>query len=218
MNILIAVCLIFAGRPVYAGDAEDNIERLYAADFETHPTALGGKIGVYGAAAPWDWQNPGSNFSWFYGPSIPAYDVSNVHSGTKSFRLVNMRSSPNWASMGINLGPIIDPAAAPMKTGSIDASAYDCLEFWVKGAGAANVTVLFRDARCRDYTPQLEVTVPVSGGDWAYAVIPMVSIAAKVDVKCLMHIGFDIGSFRGNAAGGAVFIDDVAFSRKINDE
>lgn len=217
--ILIAACFIFAAQPVSADtDTKDNVERLYVADFETHPTALGGKIGVYGAAAPWDWQYPGDNFSWFYDPTITPYDASNVHSGTRSFRLVNMRNTPNWASMGINLGPIIDPAADPIKVGSINVSAYNCLEFWVKAKGAAAVAVLFRDGHCHNYVPQLEISVAVSNGNWTYIAIPMSSIAGRVDVTCLVHIGFDVGSIRGNAVGAAVFIDDIAFSRTINNE
>lgn len=213
LSILAAFCIASGAPYLYADDMEDNVERLYIADFETHPTSLGGKIHVYGSAMPQTWQDPGSNFSWFYGPGIMPYDISNVHSGVRSFRLINMRSSPNWASMGINLGPIMDPAAIPMKTGSINVSGYDCLEFWVKGAGAKSVTVLLRDAHCCDYIPQLEFTVPVSAGGWTYAAIPVSSIAGRADVTQLTHIGFDVGSFRGNSAGAGVFIDDVAFSR-----
>lgn len=218
ISILAAACLIFAAGFLYADDAEDSVERLYVADFETHPTALGGKIGVYGAATPPNWQNPGNNFSWFYGPTIMPYDITNVHSGVQSFRLVNMRSVPNWASVGINLGPIMDPAAAPIRVGSINVSGYDCLEFWVKGAGATAVTVLFRDAHCTSYTPQLELTVPAGGGGWTYVAIPIGAISGGVDITCLVHIGFDVGSLRGNGVGAGVFIDDVAFSRTISDE
>lgn len=213
LSILAAFCIACSAPYLYADDMEDNVERLYVADFETHPTSLGGKIHVYGSAILWNWQYPGDNFSWFYGPGIMPYDISNVHSGARSFRIINMRSSPNWASIGINLGPIMDPAAIPMKTASINVSGYDCLEFWVKGAGAKSVAVLIRDAHAIDYTPQIELTVPVSGGEWAYVAIPMPSIAAAADVTQLTHIGFDIGSLRGNGLGAGIFIDDVAFSR-----
>jgi hypothetical protein len=213
IGIVIAACLIFIVGPSFADDAEDNIQRLPIADFEIHPTALGGKIGVYGAATPYNWQSPGNNFSWFYGPTIMPFDIGNVHSGSQSFRLVNMRSSPNWASMGINLGPILDPTTYPMRVGSIDVSGYNCLEFWVKGAGAAILTVLFRDAHCTSDMPQLEISIPVAGGGWTYVAIPIGSISGGVDTTCLIHIGFDVGSLRGNSVGAGVFIDDVAFSR-----
>lgn len=212
MAAFAAACVIFVAT---ARAGEEDIERFYIADFETHPTALGGKIGVYGAAAPWSWQYPGSNFSWFYDPSIMPYDISNVHSGVRSFRLVNMRSSPDWASMGINLGPIIDalPASSMITTGSIDVSNYEYFEFWVKGAGVNSIAVLFRDAHCRDYAPQLEITVSAPSGEWGLVQIPISSIAGKVDIASLAHIGFDVGSIRGNSVGSAIFIDDVAFSK-----
>ncbi len=63
---ILAAFYIACGAPyLYADDMEDNVERLYAADFETHPTSLGGKIHVYGSAIPWPWQDPGDNFSWW---------------------------------------------------------------------------------------------------------------------------------------------------------
>jgi len=214
------LCLTFSGI-LYAEGV--TIQRIYVADFEAHPTSLGGKIGVYGAAAPMDWQSPGDNFSWFYGPTIQpvaaGYDMANVYRGVQSFRLVNMRSAPNWASMGINLGPIIDPSVSPMVVGSIDVSQYDCLEFWIKGAGASNLTILFRDIHAPDYTPQLELTVGVSPGEWTYHAIPVSSITGGgVDVTQLTHIGFDVGAFWGNSLGDTVYIDEVAFSREIGGE
>ena len=189
---------------------------MLVADFEGHPNNLGGNVGVYGAGEP-NWENTSIPFSWYYETTVAGYRPENVHSGQQCFRLVNgtgAKPQLQWASLGIDLGPITDAAITPVKVDSKDASRYKYLVFWSKGEnGGEHLRVLFRDSHALTYIPQYqyEVKVPPVTTEWQKFMVPLEGVERYVDLRSLSHVGFSFGNDVGNKRGDIIYVDDVAF-------
>lgn len=192
---------------------------LFITDFEKHPNALGGEIGLYGAAEP-DWENKTQPYSWYYTPEVKGYKKENVISGQQSFRLVNgnsPRSGVGWASLGIDLGPVIDPEVTPVRIRPLDVSGYKYLSFWAKGErGGERLRVIFRDASAMTYTPEhlYDIKEPLTV-EWKRIVVPLNEIKG-VDFKNLVHIGISFGEDVGNKLGTIMYLDDFAFTNYVS--
>lgn len=210
----------FKKRPSVSGSApiqplSAGPEDLLAADFESDPCNLGGAVGVYGAGEP-DWNNKSDPQSWTYEKTTPGYEKENVHSGDKSFRLVNgtgLNKDLAWASLGINLGPVTDKACTPVRVRPVDVSGYRALTFWVKGEkGGERIEVLFRDAAARSYIPQYRFRTGALKPGWQKVLIPLKELEGKVDLAGLVHVGIGFGMDLGNPRGTTVYVDDFAFT------
>ncbi len=189
---------------------------LVVADFEKWPNNVGGQMGIYGSLAP-NWPDKATvPYSWLYETSTPGYSKDNVHSGKQSFRLVNaLGSNPDesWGSFGMDLGPIVDAVADPVKVESKDVSRYKYLTFWVKGEkGGERIEVTFRDADAVSYMPQLKYKISDATTAWQKVVIPLDKVKGKVNLTVLDNIGIAFGPDVGNGKGAMVYLDDFVFT------
>jgi len=206
---------VIAGMHITGAEQPD----LFITDFEKHPNNLGGEIGLFGAAEP-DWNNKNQPYSWYYTPQVKGYKKENLVSGQQSFRLVNGNgpvSNVGWASLGIDLGPVIDPEMTPVKIKPLDVSGYKYLSFWAKGErGGERLRVIFRDASATTYTPEhlYDIKEPLTAG-WKRIVVPLDEIDG-VDLKNLVHIGLSFGEDVGNKLGTIIYLDDFAFTNYVS--
>jgi hypothetical protein len=213
--LLCAVAGLIAGSiGVYAEEPD-----LLITDFEKHPNALGGEMGLYGAGEP-DWKNKTQPYSWYYTPEVKGYKKENIISGQQSFRLVNGNgpiSNVGWASFGMDMGPVTGPEAMPVKIRPLDVSGYKYLSFWAKGEkGGEKLRVIFRDASATTYMPEhlYDIKEPLTV-EWKRIVIPLNEIEG-VDFKNLVHIGISFGEDIGNKLGTIIYLDDFAFTNYIS--
>jgi hypothetical protein len=189
---------------------------LIIADFETWPDNLGGEIGVFGSLEP-DWEKVNQQpVSWVYEVTSLNYSPDNVHSGESSFRLVNavgIKPEYTWGSFSMDLGPTTDITAVPKKVESFDASAYNYLTFWVKGArGGEKMEFLARDAHALNYMPQVKYKLSDATIEWQMISIPLSELSSKVDLTKLDNIGIAFGKDVGNMTGDTIYLDDFAFT------
>ncbi len=192
---------------------------LLITDFEKHPNYLGGEVGVYGAGEP-DWNNRSQPYSWYYTREVKGYKKENVVSGQQSFRLVNGNSpygDIGWASLGLDLGPIIDAGAMPVKIKPLDVSGYKYLSFWAKGeSGGERLRVIFRDANTTTFMPAhfFDIKEPLTTG-WKRIIVPLIEVDG-VDFKNLVHVGLSYGEEAGNGLGAVIYVDDFAFTNYVS--
>ena len=191
---------------------------ILVSDFESWPNNLGGEIGVYGALEPdWDQVNL-YPYSWVYEPIVPSYDLSNVHAGNNSFRLVNglgVKRDITWGSFAMDLGPTIDLTVVPKKVESLDVSGYKYLVFWAKGEkGGEKMEFLVRDAHAMNYMPQIRHRLPDLTAEWQKITIPIEQLKGKIDVALLDNIGIAFGKDVGNMEGDTAYIDDFVFTNE----
>lgn len=218
MRKIFLSCIIgglIAGSIIVGAEQAD----LLIADFEKWPNALGGEIGLYGAGEA-DWSDKARPHSWYYTPEVRGYEKKNVVSGQQSFRLVNGNgpiSNVGWASLGIDLGPVIDAGVTPVKIKPLDVSGYKYLSFWAKGErGGEKLRVIFRDASATTYTPEhlYEIKEPLTA-EWQRIIVPLSEIDG-VDFKNLVHIGLSFGEDVGNKLGTIIYLDDFAFTNYVS--
>lgn len=188
---------------------------ILVADFEAYPNNLGGEMGLYGSLEP-DWNDKNTPPSWYYDPKVAWYDPKNVHNGKQSFMLVNglgTKPGETWGSVGIDLGPVMDPNAYPKKIAGIDVSKFKYLAFWVKGKkGGEHLEVIFRDSKAITYMPQVKRAVNDATTEWQRVAVSLDDVAGQVDLTSLVHIGVAFGSDVGNKKGDIVYIDDIVFT------
>lgn len=188
---------------------------ILVADFEAYPNNLGGEMGLYGSLEP-NWNDKNTPPSWYYDSKLAWYDPKNVHGGKQSFMLVNglgAKSSELWGSLGIDLGPVMDPDSYPRKIAGIDVSGFKYLTFWVKGEkGGEHLEVIFRDSKAITYMPQAKHIVNNATTEWQKVTISLDDVRGQVDLTSLVHIGMAFGADVGNKKGDIVYIDDIVFT------
>lgn len=215
--LFLSLFLISSQNVILAGQPKQD---LLIADFEAHCNQLGGQIGVYGAGEP-DLSNKDNPFSGYYTVFIKGCQKENIFNGKQSFRLVNgggPRENVGWASFGLNLGPVIDEFADPIKVKPLDVSGYRYLVFWAKGEkGGERIIVNFRDSNAPGYLPQY--TYKVNGSllkKWKKIAVPL-SKVYNVDLKNLVHVGLSFGEAAKNRKGDIIYVDDWYFTNALVD-
>ncbi len=198
------------------GTAESAAGDLVIADFESWPNNRGGEIGVFGALEP-DWEKVNQQpVSWVYEATSLNYSPDNVHSGKKSFRLVNgvgIKPEYTWGSFSMDLGPTTDITTVPKKVESLDVSGFKYFTFWVKGGkGGEKMEFVARDAHALNYSPQVKYKLPDAAAVWQKISVPLNEISSKVDLKNLDNVGIAFGRDVGNLTGDIVYLDDFAFT------
>ncbi len=197
-------------------------EGLWLADFEQDVSLFEGDMVPYGGAQA-NFNNRDQLHTTLYNELSENYSINHIFRGKGSYRLVNevpLEQNNLWASLSINLVPVVEMKQKRSARMGVDVSRFRYLIFWAKGEnGGERIKVIFRDAKAPDFLPQVMIDPypQILTRQWRKIVVPLSQVSNEVDLSQLILVGLEFGSWLGNLKGDILYVDDFVFTNLLNE-